>query len=86
MRDVPVQLTLRIVVLLQLFVIREASYDVLLGRPFEVLMKTITENLGPNTQFITVCCPNTGEVARLPTFARSEHKALSLSQIKGFRL
>ncbi|PIL26607.1 hypothetical protein GSI_11301 [Ganoderma sinense ZZ0214-1] len=52
-RDVPVRLTPKIVVFLQLFVIRNAAYDVLLGRPFEVLLKAHTENFSPNLQFLT---------------------------------
>nr|VWP00813.1 Uncharacterized protein [Ganoderma boninense] len=71
-RDVPFQLTPEITVYLQVFVMRNAAYDVLLGRPFETLLNLTTENLGPDSHFVTVDCPNAKTSARIPTSAREE--------------
>ena len=85
-RDIPVQVTPKITALLQMFVVRNASYDVLLGRPFEVLLNMKTENVDADRQYITIRCPNTHVVAKLATYARGEFSAPALAQIKGFRL
>ena len=85
-RNVPFQLTPEIIAFLQVFVMRNATYDVLLGRPFESLMNMTTENLDPDSHFVTVECPNTKISARIPTSARGEHKAPPVAQVKGFQV
>ena len=83
-RNVPVTIPGGITVYVQVFVIRNASYDVLLGRPFDALLSTRTENLPGEEQVITVKCPNTGTTVTIPTYARGEHPAPSPAQIMGF--
>lgn len=85
-RDVPLEIGDGLIVYLQLHVISHASYDVLLGRPFDVLMATSVQNRPDGDQLLTVTCPNTGRVETIPTFARGvpPKKRTPLSA-KGFR-
>ncbi|KAI1788242.1 hypothetical protein LXA43DRAFT_1063706 [Ganoderma leucocontextum] len=61
--DIPVQLPGGIVVYLQMFIVCNAAYDILLGCPFETLLKATINNIGEDEQIITVHCPNTGTIA-----------------------
>ena len=83
-RNVPVTIPGGITVLLQIYIIRHASYDVLLGRPFESLLRATVENLAGEEQVMTVRCPNTDVVVTIPTYARGEHPAPSPAQIRDF--
>ena len=74
-QDVPLEIAPGIVVYLQLHVIGQASYDVLLGRPFDVLMATEVVNSTNGDQLITVTCPNTKLSRTIPTFARGNPPA-----------
>lgn len=55
---------------LQVHVIREAAYDILLGRPFDVLTESVVRNYRNEDQTITLHCPNSGIVSTIPTIAR----------------
>jgi hypothetical protein len=55
---------------LQVHVIRSPSYDILLGRPFNVL----TESFANEDQTITITDPNTQKRCTIPTFARGTYK------------
>ena len=55
---------------LQIHVIERASYDVLLGRPFDVLTESVVQNYSDERQTITIVCPNTGQHISIPTKAR----------------
>lgn len=55
---------------LQVHVIREAAYDILLGRPFDVLASSIVRNYKNEDQTITLHCPNTGRCVTIPTLPR----------------
>ncbi|KAI1784316.1 hypothetical protein LXA43DRAFT_1066884 [Ganoderma leucocontextum] len=83
--DIPVQLPGRIVVYLQMFVVHNAAYNVLLGRPFETLLKVTIDNVGEDEQIITVHCPNTGAVARVATSARGEKRPAAAKPPMGFQ-
>ncbi|KAF8155288.1 hypothetical protein K438DRAFT_1777658 [Mycena galopus ATCC 62051] len=52
---------------LQVHVVRNPVYDVLLGRPFSVLTQSIVRNFANEDQTITICNPNTGNIATIPT-------------------
>ncbi|CDO77338.1 hypothetical protein BN946_scf184775.g29 [Trametes cinnabarina] len=56
-----------IVLYLQVHVIHNAAYDLLLGRPFNVLTKSVVKNFNNEDQTITISCPNMGQVATIPT-------------------
>jgi len=60
---------------LQVHVIRSPSYEVLLGRPFDVLTESIIRNYTNEDQTITMTDPNTGKQCTIPTFARGTNKA-----------
>ena len=68
-RNVPFRVA-DIVLYLQVHVIRNAAYDILLGRPFDVLTKSVVKNFENEDQTITIRCPNTGQVATIPTVPR----------------
>jgi hypothetical protein len=56
---------------MQVHVIREPAYDILLGRPFDVLTASVVRNFRNKDQTIMVHDPNTGRVATIPTIPRS---------------
>ncbi|KAJ7091763.1 hypothetical protein C8R44DRAFT_891329 [Mycena epipterygia] len=55
---------------LQVHIVRNPAYDVLLGRPFDVLTQSIVRNFANEDQTITICDPNTGKLATVPTVPR----------------
>ena len=61
-----------VVVYLQAQIMRQVAYDVLLGRPFDDIVKSQVTNLPGDNQTITIHCPNTKQVITLPTFPRGE--------------
>jgi hypothetical protein len=56
-----------IMLYLQIHVICNATYDVLLGRPFDVLTRSVTKNFTNGFQMLTICDPNTGEITTVLT-------------------
>ncbi len=70
-RDVPFIIG-NITLYLQVHVIRESAYDVLLGRPFDILTQSIVRNYADESQSITIHDPNTGKRATIPTHPRQE--------------
>ncbi|KAG6838147.1 hypothetical protein C0991_001515, partial [Blastosporella zonata] len=59
---------------LQFHVIQNPSYDVLLGRPFNVLTKSEVKTQNKAQTIITISDPNTGKVLTVPTFPRDRLK------------
>jgi len=57
----------------QVHIINSPSYDILLGRPFDVLTESVIRNYANEDQTITITDPNTGKQATIPTFARGVH-------------
>ncbi|KZT02527.1 uncharacterized protein LAESUDRAFT_762660 [Laetiporus sulphureus 93-53] len=74
-RNIPFQIG-EIVLYLQIHVIHAAAYDILLGRPFDVLTESVVKNFFDEKQTIMIMCPNTGQVTTIPTFTQIE-KALN---------
>jgi hypothetical protein len=66
-----------ITVYLQVHVIRSPAYDILLGRPFDVLTESIVRNFKNEDQTITVHDPNSEQVATIPTIGRGPLHILS---------
>ncbi|KZT08425.1 uncharacterized protein LAESUDRAFT_649155 [Laetiporus sulphureus 93-53] len=56
-----------IILYFQIHIIRAAAYDILLGRPFDMLTESVVKNFFDEKQTITIVCPNTGQVAMIPT-------------------
>ncbi|KAI8995266.1 hypothetical protein BD414DRAFT_373498, partial [Trametes punicea] len=65
-RNVPVRFG-DIVVYLQLHVISSPAYDVILGRPFDVLTESVVQTFGDGTQTITLHDPNSSTITEVPT-------------------
>ncbi len=51
---------------LQVHVIWQSAYDILLGRPFDTLTQSIVHNYADENQTITIHDPNTGKTATIP--------------------
>ena len=64
-----------ITVYLQAHIIRSPSYEILLGRPFDVLTESVIRNFNNEDQTITITDPNSGNKCTVPTFARGAHPA-----------
>jgi hypothetical protein len=59
-----------ITLFLQVHVVRLPAYDVLLGRPFDVLTESGVKNYWNEDQIITITDPNTSNVLAIPTKQR----------------
>jgi len=57
-------------VYLQVHIIRNPAYKVLLGRPFDLLTKSQIENSPDGSQIVTITDPNSGKKCAIPTFNR----------------
>ncbi|KAI0747821.1 hypothetical protein C8Q80DRAFT_1120466 [Daedaleopsis nitida] len=69
-RDVPVDIVGGVTVYLQMHIVQNASYDILLGRPFEVLLAAEIQNEFEGRQTLEITCPNTGKRVAMPTYAK----------------
>lgn len=62
---------------MQVHIIGSPAYDVLLGRPFDILTESIVRNFANEDQTVTITDPNTGQRYTIPTFPRGRgHHAL----------
>jgi hypothetical protein len=55
---------------MQVHVIRAPAYDVLIGRPFDLLVASTVQNYHNGDQTITIHDPNSGRVVTVPTVPR----------------
>jgi hypothetical protein len=55
---------------MQVHIIGSPAYDILLGRPFDILTESIVRNFANEDQTVTITDPNTGKRYTIPTFAR----------------
>ena len=76
-RNVPCNIGATITLYLQIHVIREPAYDILLGRPFDVLTESLVKNYANEDQTITVRDPNSGRTATIPTVPRGSPRRSS---------
>ena len=58
---------------LQFHIVQNPAYDVLLGRPFDILVESIVRNYSNEDQTITIHDLNSGRIAMVPTFPRGTH-------------
>ena len=56
---------------LQVHIIRSPTYEILLGRPFDILTESIVRNFANEDQTITIRDPNCDRRVTVPTFART---------------
>ena len=68
-RNVPCKLG-PITLYLQIHVIRNPTYDILLGRPFDILTESTVRNFANEDQTIMITDPNSGCSATIPTVPR----------------
>jgi len=61
-----------ITIYLQVHVIKDPAYTVLLGRPFDVLTGSVVVNSTDGGQTVTITDPNSGRRVMLPTFDRGK--------------
>ena len=72
MQNIPIQIS-EITLYLQFHIVRNPAYDILLGRPFDVLVESIVHNFENESQTVMIHDPNTGKMATVPTFACRTH-------------
>ena len=70
---------------MQVHIIRSPAYDILLGRPFDILTESIVRNFANEDQTVTITDPNTGQRYTIPTFPRGRSYTLKIAN-KDFRL
>ena len=70
---------------MQVHIIGSPAYDVLLGRPFDILTESIVRNFANEDQTITITDPNTGQRYTIPTFPRGKSNGLKINK-KVFQL
>jgi len=68
-RNVPIQIG-EMTLYIQVHIIRSPAYDILLGRPFDILTESVVRNFANEDQTITIFDPNSGRRATVPTSAR----------------
>ena len=74
-KNVPFQIG-DITLYLQVHVLRQPTYDILLGRPFNVLTKSVVCNYSNENQTITILDPNSSKKATVPTVKRGSYRFL----------
>jgi hypothetical protein len=70
---------------MQVHIIGSPAYDILLGRPFDILTESIVRNFANEDQTITITDPNSGQRHTIPTFPRGRSFMFKVAG-KGFRL
>jgi hypothetical protein len=68
-RNVPLRIG-DITLYVQIHIIRSPAYDILLGRPFDILTESVVRNYANEDQMVTIFDPNSGRRATVPTMAR----------------
>jgi hypothetical protein len=71
-----------ITVYLQIHVICEPAYDILLGRPFYVVTESVVRNYANSDQTITIQDPNeAGQIATISMIARGSRRHIGKTGI-----
>ena len=70
---------------MQVHIIGSPAYDILLGRPFDILTESIVRNFANEDQTVTISDPNTGQKYTVPTFPRGRLPSVRISN-RVFRL
>ena len=74
-RNVPMRIG-NITLYVQIHIIRSPAYDILLGRPFNILTESVVRNFANEDQTITIFDPNSGSRATVPTTPRGRPRRL----------
>src|ERR1700677_5095624 len=67
-----------IMLYLQVHILRSPAYDILLGRPFDILTQSVVCNYRNENQTVTIKDPNSGKSATISTVARGSHRFAEL--------
>ncbi|KAG6879146.1 hypothetical protein C0992_004820 [Termitomyces sp. T32_za158] len=59
---------------LQIHILQSPAYDILLGRPFNVLARSVVKTLSDDKTTLAIMDPNTGILCTVLTFPRGRHK------------
>ena len=78
-RNIPIQIG-DIMLYVQIHIIRNPAYDILLGRPFDILTKSVVHNFANEDQTITIRDPNSSRRATVLTMPRSQPRHASKQQ------
>lgn len=84
-RNVPFLFGETLTVYLQVHIIKNPAYDVLLGRPFDTLTKSVIKNAHDGNQTIVVTDPNSTRRVEIPTFAKGQRKIKEKMERRNFR-
>ena len=74
-RNVPMRIG-NITLYVQIHIIHSPAYDILLGRPFDILTESVVRNFANEDQTITIFDPNSGNRATVPTTPRGRPRRL----------
>jgi hypothetical protein len=66
---------------LQVHIFEKPAYDVLLGRPFEVLTRSSSSNDGSGGCTLTITDPNTRKTSTMVTYARGSYKVPTVEEV-----
>ncbi|KAG6858732.1 hypothetical protein C0995_014379, partial [Termitomyces sp. Mi166 len=72
-RNVPCTIA-GLTIYLQVHIISQPAYDILLGKPFDVLTRSVVRTLSAHETVITITNPNSGNSRTIATFERGRHK------------
>ncbi len=72
-RNVPF-LVGEITLYLQVHILSSPAYDILLGRPFDILTQSVVRNYRDENQTITILDPNTSKTAMVPTIPHGSYR------------
>ena len=64
---------------MQVHIINSPAYDILLGRPFDILTESIVRNFANEDQTVTITDPNSGQRFTVPTFPRGRGFSLKIN-------
>ena len=67
---------------LQVHILRKPAYDILLGRPFDVLTQSVVRNFADEHQTVTILDPNTGRKTTVPTVPRGSFRFAERQQYR----
>ena len=72
-----------VTVYLQVHIIRDPAYQVLLGRPFDTLTESNVQNFVDGMQTITITDPNSGKRCTIPTYERGKPRSVQEQSTAG---
>ena len=58
---------------IQFHIVQNPAYDILLDRPFDILVESIVQNYSNEDQTIMIHDPNSGRIVMVPIFPRGTH-------------